>query len=86
MKERFDHLKDEFARFVGTFGTWATEKEKENDNNITRLYGEIADLQKELEKLDIALKTLLATLAVTLPATGILSIIFAPIAPIIMVS
>ena len=85
MQTRFTNLKDDFSKFVGTFGTWAKDKEAQNDERVVKLQNDIIDIQAQLAKLDSALKILLAGLAATLPMTGIIAIFSGPFAPLVMV-
>lgn len=85
MEAAFNGLKDEFAAFVGTFSTWAKEREDEDNEKIKGIQKEIVELQKQIDALDAAIAALGALLGATLPITGILAALFPPLAPIIMV-
>ena len=85
MHDRFISLKDDFSVFVGSFGTWAKEREDEDNERIEQLRKDIIELQAELERLDTALKALLVSLAATLPLTGIIAVFSGPFAPLVMV-
>ena len=85
MHSRFAKLKDDFAKFVGTFGTWAKDKEVEDNKIIAQLQKDIVDLQDTLAKIDTALNVLYMTLGATLPLTGIIALISGPFAPLVLV-
>lgn len=84
MEEAFNGLKDEFSGFVGTFSTWAKKRESDDNEKIQQLYKDITELDKQISALDTAIAILGGTLAATLPVTGILAVLFPPLAPIIM--
>ena len=85
MRSRFTELKDEFAKFVGTFGSWARGKEVQNDERVSELQTDIGKLQSKLEELDTVLKDVLQLLAATIPAAGIIAMYAGPFAPLVMV-
>ncbi|KAJ7433793.1 hypothetical protein FB451DRAFT_1313101 [Mycena latifolia] len=77
MRKRFEDLKEEFRKFTESFSKWAKPREDADGKRL-------AEIAKALRAVNIALTTIGATLALTLPITGILSALFPPAAPIIM--
>ncbi|KAJ7474816.1 hypothetical protein FB451DRAFT_1246687 [Mycena latifolia] len=84
MRKRFEDLKDEFGDFTKSFSDWAKPREEADEKRITEIDERIRDIDQQLKAINIALTTIGATLALTLPITAILSALFPPAAPIIM--
>ncbi|TFY60838.1 hypothetical protein EVJ58_g4896 [Rhodofomes roseus] len=84
MEDRFTKLTDRFSVFVGSFSTWAKAREEADQEKIKQLLKEIGDIDEQLSKIQTAIYAISAALAVTLPVTGILAVVFLPAAPWIM--
>lgn len=85
MKDSFTELKDHFSQFVGSFSTWAKDREGDTNETIKRIYDNIARIDASLNDINISMTVISATLAATLPITGILALLFPPAAPFIIV-
>lgn len=86
MNGRFTTLVDEFTKFVGSFKDWAKKREEADEEKITELQKEIATITESIGKIDTAMKIIGATLALTLPVTGVLAVCFPFALPWIIVS
>lgn len=85
MEGRFTGITDDFTAFVGTFKTWAIAREEADEQKIKDLFEEIAELDKKIQDITIALIAIGSGLALTLPITGILALLFLPALPWILV-
>ena len=85
MDARFGFLKSEFAKFVGSFSTWAKAREEADQEKIKELYKDIADIDKQINAIDAAIAAIGAALGATLSVVGILASLFPPAAPWIVV-
>lgn len=85
MTEGFTRLKDNFSQFVGSFSTWARDREGNVNETIKKIYEDIARIDASLNSINISMTAISATLAATLPITGILALLFPPAAPFIIV-
>ncbi|KAH9838007.1 uncharacterized protein C8Q71DRAFT_572436 [Rhodofomes roseus] len=81
---KFGDLKEEFAKFVGSFSTWAKEREEADQEKIKQLYKEITDIDDSLDAIESAMRVIGSSLVVTLPTTTMLALLFPPAAPWIM--
>ncbi|PLB48703.1 hypothetical protein P170DRAFT_359049 [Aspergillus steynii IBT 23096] len=85
IKNRFDSLTSDFTKFVGTFGTWAKDKEGELNDQIKELNKEIAELNAKLVKLQKSLMVLGIAAGVGLPALAVAAALSGPFAPFVAI-
>ncbi|KAJ7645302.1 hypothetical protein B0H17DRAFT_1216088 [Mycena rosella] len=80
----FADLKKGFATFTGQLVTWAKNREGVDPATIATLRSDIEALDKQIGDLDVAIAAVSASLAATLPVTGLLALAFPLAAPFII--